>query len=452
MDDPQKLKLKAWLDQLEQESWQLELIISGFAIFLIIGLNEPINQLIETTIRISFSSTRFGNLFLGAAMIKAIWFVTLLNLVIHLTLRCLWISTIGLRYVSKDIDLNQLRLAPRFDRFFRRRLRPFDDYIEGLEKICSTIFAFTFLMLFVIISIGMFFLFLDLFTNQLDGVAERGGPTIFFIIKFIQVCLFAFGFVYFIDFISLGIVKRSKWFARIYYPFYRFFGWITLAFLYRPLYYNLVDNHFGRRVGLLIIPYSIIALFGSSLVLEHGQFFPPIQDTNRLNSLYYADEVTNNKSISMSEFTQPLIPSKYIDGDFLEVFLPYNGSFDNTALKEICPDLQAPKRERLLLRGAVNMDFTDPIEYQSDSLLQCFSNLYRISLADSLIQQPDFMFYEHPVKQLPGLLAIIDISQLPKGRNELAVQKYSMKITDRQIETDYRWREPIIIPFWKTDP
>jgi hypothetical protein len=213
-----------------------------------------------------------------------------------------------------------------------------------------------------------------------------------------------------------------------------------------------VDNPFGRRVGLLIIPYSIIALIGSSLVLEHGQFFPPKQDPNRLNQLYYADEIVDLKRISMTEFTQPLIPSRYIAGDFLEVFLSYNGIFDNTALKEICPEIKAPKRERLLFRGAVNMDFSDPIEYPSDSLLLCFSNLYRISIADSLIQQPDLMFYEHPVKKIPGLLGIIDISHLPKGRNELAVQKYSMKITERQVETDYHWREPVVIPFWKTDP
>jgi hypothetical protein len=110
MDKDPKSQLKEWLDKLQQESWQLELIISGFAIFLILGMNDPINQLIERSIRISFSSTRFGTLFLAAAVLKAVWAITLLNLVIHLALRSLWISTIGLRYVSRDIDYEQLKL------------------------------------------------------------------------------------------------------------------------------------------------------------------------------------------------------------------------------------------------------------------------------------------------------------------------------------------------------
>ena len=33
MNDQQKNILQAWLDKLQQESWQLKLLISGFAIF-----------------------------------------------------------------------------------------------------------------------------------------------------------------------------------------------------------------------------------------------------------------------------------------------------------------------------------------------------------------------------------------------------------------------------------
>lgn len=447
MDKSPKSKLKSWLDQLEQESWQLELIISGFAIFLLIGLNDPTNQLIERSIRISISSTRFASIFLGAAIVKAVWFVTLLNLVIHLTLRCLWISTVGLRYVSKDIELDQLKLAPRFDAFLRRRLMSFDDYIERLEKICSTIFAFTFLLLFVILSIGLFLTFNTLFSNLIRSIESDLVSNN--ILKPIQGVLLCFTLLYFIDFVSLGAIKRIKWLSRIYYPFYRFLGWITLAPLYRPLYYNLVDNRFGRRVGLLIIPYALIAMLGSSLVLEHGRFFPPQDDPNQFNHLYYGDEMAEVTRVNTTQFTRPMIPSKYVEGDFLEIFLPYNGAFDNTALQEICPDLKAPKKERILLRGIINVDLSDVVQYQSDSLLQCFADLHRISIGDSLILHPDLMFYEHPIKKIPGLLGIIDISLLDRGRHELRVQKYGMRIERQELDT--RWREPIIIPFWKTE-
>ena len=73
-------------------------------------------------------------------------FFILINLVLHVLLRGIWISTLGLRYVSGEIDFDKLRLAPRFDRFLRRRIVSFDQYILRLENLCSVIFAFTFLI------------------------------------------------------------------------------------------------------------------------------------------------------------------------------------------------------------------------------------------------------------------------------------------------------------------
>lgn len=38
-------RLSEWLGNLARESWQLELILSGFAIFLLIGIYEPLDSL-----------------------------------------------------------------------------------------------------------------------------------------------------------------------------------------------------------------------------------------------------------------------------------------------------------------------------------------------------------------------------------------------------------------------
>ena len=45
MEESQKNKLSKWLESLQQESWQLELIISGFAIFLMLSMIDPLQQL-----------------------------------------------------------------------------------------------------------------------------------------------------------------------------------------------------------------------------------------------------------------------------------------------------------------------------------------------------------------------------------------------------------------------
>ncbi|MGB5377935.1 hypothetical protein [Muriicola sp.] len=41
-NNPQDTKFKQWLDILQQESWQLELIISGFAIYGLFMIIDPI--------------------------------------------------------------------------------------------------------------------------------------------------------------------------------------------------------------------------------------------------------------------------------------------------------------------------------------------------------------------------------------------------------------------------
>jgi hypothetical protein len=306
-------------------------------------------------------------------------------------------------------------------------------------------------MLFVIISLALYLLFMDISTSSFEKITDSTGPSGIFIIKLIQIVLFIFAFIYFIDFVSLGLIKRIKWFSKIYFPFYRFFSWITLAPLYRPIYYNLVDNRFGRRVGLLVIPYSLLALFGSSMVIDHGRFFPPTSDPNYLSALYYADEFPSVKKISLQEFTTPLIPAKYITGDFLELFLPYNGTFDNQALLDLCPDLAPATKERIVLRGAVNLDLSDPLTYSSDSLLNCFSSMHEVYLGDSLLTDLDLMFYQHPIKKVSGLLTVIDISHLPKGKNTVAVKKYGRWTNSNRLETRNNWQEPTIIPFWKTE-
>ena len=40
-------RLSEWLDNLQQDSYQLELLVSGFAIVLLVGLYEPLGSLAQ---------------------------------------------------------------------------------------------------------------------------------------------------------------------------------------------------------------------------------------------------------------------------------------------------------------------------------------------------------------------------------------------------------------------
>ena len=124
-----KSHLKNWLETLQQESWQLELLISGFATY---GLFELRNSLL---VRIFLINANFSNdqlLNINLLILSVAYFVThifIVNLFTHIFVRGLWIGALGLRSVSGDIDYNALNYNDIFIKYYQRVIGSFDDYI-----------------------------------------------------------------------------------------------------------------------------------------------------------------------------------------------------------------------------------------------------------------------------------------------------------------------------------
>ena len=113
---------------------------------------------------------------------------------------------------------------------------------------------------------------------------------VFWIIIF---SLFKFHFAYefviiislilpFIDFISLGSLKKIRLISRIYYPNYKFISWITLSFLYKEMLYTLISNIPKRHIILFslfffllsgLLTYRNIASFNHRSTALHDWFF-----------------------------------------------------------------------------------------------------------------------------------------------------------------------------------
>jgi len=158
-----KSVFKEWLEKLQQESWQLELLISGFAIFGIYSGRSLI-----TDFYFFRENEAIGEIGVLAGLVgfifKTGWLIFFINLLVHVILRGLWIGAIGLRYVSQEIDYDSLGYSERFTRFLKEKVGSYDDFIERLEKICSVLFAYTFL-LFLLFTSLMIFIFQTIIPN-----------------------------------------------------------------------------------------------------------------------------------------------------------------------------------------------------------------------------------------------------------------------------------------------
>lgn len=146
-------------------------------------------------------------------------------------------------------------------------------YIVNLENYSSILFGVTFLIAFITIAVSLNFLIFIFFT--VFFVEDDFLPfEIKVVLGFILFPAFFIGhLITMIDFIIPGIVKRSPDIAKVYMPIYKVFSILTLSFIYRPIFYNLLDNIFGKKIIYSLTPIYGILLFFFSLEMNPSNFF-----------------------------------------------------------------------------------------------------------------------------------------------------------------------------------
>lgn len=435
-NEQQKSKLAAWLDSIQQESWQLELIISGVVLFLLLGANTVLE---ETSIDINkgllTGKTPLIILATIFVVIRLAYYALLLVFILHLLLRGLWIGAVGLRSVSGDFDYEVLNYQPRFTNWLKSRMGSFDDYIERLEMQCSVAFSFAFLIFFSVVSVGVYSLMIagvTFGTASLLGVANGNDITPsgwrYGLVIFMNLFMVLIGLIYLIDFSTLGWFKRRKWTRWWYFPIYRLLGIVTLARIYRPFYYNLIDHPFGRklvkRLWLIVIAGMVLA---SISVVRYDYF--PNDDSGKqsLTSGVYLDRVVGKDNFNVK---RPSLASRYADRDYLEVFIPYLAASNDRVIKHLYPEMTSAHSTTFAIDGPVNLWKSDNPEVDPDSLLLAHRSIHRLYLNDSLLTDVNWRFYDHPLREQPGLSYDLPVYDLPRGEHELRFENYILNAAD----------------------
>ncbi len=453
--ESKKDNFKVWLENLQQNSWNLELIISGFSLFLLFQAQKGIGDLetyMSTSLDIRNFLFKFLLLFLFQILNQSILLFKV-NLVFHVFLRGLWIGSIGLRYVSEDINVGSLGYSKKFDAFLQYRLSgKYDEYIDSLEKISSLIFAYTYLLMYYVYSffIWMFFCFLlgvviplVILTGSFTigthfSFNPSGGTALFLGIYEIVVSgiLAMISLLFFVDFVTSGVLKKIKGFDVIYYPLYRFLGFITLARWIRPILYNFLDNPTGRKfvrfAPLYIILFICSTTFFDSSFLESDKAFPKANGANYrklkaefgwMKNGYYISEVNMESSedvINMA-WRNVRIESDFIEKNAMALYLMY--SPDAREYEKICSDssrIYVPDS-----RSTINFPY----------LLECIDEHVWVGV-DSVRLKTEFEFRLFPHTGEKSFFTYVDLDSIPDGKKQLIV-KYGK--TERSS----------IIPFWK---
>ena len=171
MKQPSNTWLSNWLENLQRESWQLELIISGFAILLLSQGLEAGGKLDDYSIvHLPKNGAHWLSIGVGLSAILGAGWVMLVNLCIHVVLRGLWIGTVGLRSISQTIDYEQLNYSDKFKAYLSRKVGSYDEYILRLERLCSVVFVYSFLVAFAFIGFVLSLIALFIITATLSNL------------------------------------------------------------------------------------------------------------------------------------------------------------------------------------------------------------------------------------------------------------------------------------------
>lgn len=447
-------KLRRWVANLQLESWQLELLITGFSIFLLatgIGEYNDINRSIQEN-KLNPGANGINpllsisiNFILDTIPVGMKFF--LINLLIHLLLRGFWIGIVGLSSVSNFIDYDKLGFKGRFRKYMPENVRSLDELIVYLDKISSVIFAYTFLLVFSIISvvivfaIGMSLMSVALMLSTSKELTIWVG--ILNLIVFLVVFLyFILALIFFLDTLFFSAFKKSKWFSLLYYPIYRIFSVISLSILYRSIYYHLITTYKRKQiVGVSFILMLILLVTLKADALDVSVFYP---ERTNISERYIVEEVYDDLRSEDQFINRLSLPSKYVKNGFLELFLRYNPK-DNDILRLLCPDSYKLSPEEGVIKGfkagmQVQRDTTLNVDdlirdkdYEAKLVesLVCQTQIFEVYIDGVLYPNPEYIFKTHPSNGERGYLAVIDVIELGRGKHLLEVKKLKAGSTAR---------------------
>jgi hypothetical protein len=377
--------LKKLLDRLQEESWQLELLVSGFTIFGLFYALGPVEDALN-------KADYIGDILLNFyAIVYAAIFILILNLIIHVVLRSLWIGALGLRYISGEVDIEKLKYNKLFSKYLKKKVGSFDDYIEKLEKLCSVMFAISFLLIFYVAAVfiiqylATFMVYI--FRNN-DSILVNG------FYNAIQIFIALGAILTFIDYLTQGLLKKNKWIAMLYFPFYWIFSYFTLSFLYRPLYYNLIDNKFGRRISFTLFPFYFFVLLIVSIYQEQSGFisYNSIGSNDIKASVHNYEDIVERDDLFVYGLC---IQSKVITDPYIKIKVPISRYIDerlmvfNESLRA-CEDTRPYKFEGDILGFSIESTFTGDTDSLHREFLKTFQNVYKIKI-DSVVYNPEFV-------------------------------------------------------------
>ena len=393
-----KNQIPKWLKNLQENSWELELLISGGAIFSLFKFNAIYLDWMVTS-KLFFSSILPGQYTLFLIGLLGIKILTL-GFSVHILMRAYWLSLVCINYVyPQGINANNIKWKKPFKTDLKdgSNLR---QIITKVDKYCGIIIFTSIISVFSVL--GIMFLF-TIFFNLLRVIGMSHIISLIFI---------AYLILYIIDLLCFGIFRRIPYLSYLIYPVFRLFDKLSLRVHYQPALFILNTNIKKLR---FVISASLFAIFAIILTYYSARDFlhwPNLLDqrmhqtaeNKTISYSYYLDEHITDQYYSVA------ISSKIQTGNYLELFITYEKHYD------------------FLFSSSTNTN--------SSAFL---SDLFELNIDKTEINNISWHPSERP-NEINGISCMIPIKAFQNGNHELIININDMNT--KKISNS------ISIPFW----
>lgn len=427
-----------WLTELQLKSWEPEVLLSGIVLYGMFKMPELLDDfLYYFKVNFDDNSNSIDN-FVGMMKVAVYWLTG--GLIAHLICRGIWVGMVGLSFTfPKGIELDELKLTDKY-RNYLAKIPSTEKIILNLESFSSALFSISFMMFMMMLG-AYFYLLVTIITPVISLLYFFGDIFDTAVFEYVMpgyiltvVCI---GFLGFIDFVTLGFFKRFKWISKIYWPFYRMVGTLTLARFYRPIYYILVSNIKGWKIAVLLIVFVLVSfqwVARSSSSRYPGESLSQISlwsdsQATAAYTGYYDDQIDDIKSIVAS------IQSDIIRGNTVRLFLVLKASREDS-IKAYC-----------------NLDSLYEVEGlgRAQARMQCLTTFYSVAIDDSVYSNLPFKFHYKSKTQQRGILTYLNVSSLDAGLHHLKISMPDSMFTNSQIANIPFYREETYLPYQVPD-
>ncbi|MBK6995929.1 MAG: hypothetical protein IPH31_13745 [Lewinellaceae bacterium] len=256
-----------WLRSLAEKSWNLELVISGAAIFLATYLPNAVDSMLRYYLENLVMDENVSKIVLPLmvySFMKVVAWLLIITFVVHFVMRAFWAGVVGLHAVyTQGIRYEHLPWQTDFTKEqMRLRFGTLSDYILRLDKLCNQVFSTAFLIALMSFGICMAYIFIFLAMNVLPVfLGEIAGKRVSLII------LSALMLLVFLPILTQWAMRVPRlaalpWVQRLTTWAVRNAAFVVMPLVYTPMnYINLTfTSHIPKKrlIATLLIGVSLL--------------------------------------------------------------------------------------------------------------------------------------------------------------------------------------------------